>query len=443
MKSEKLLSVTFCCSVLGTSAHAGGFNLDHQNAAALGAAFAGSEATQADAGFAAFNPAAIASQEGHFSANVTGIWPRVDYDNASATLLSVAPVAGATTGDGVIKKAIVPNLSVSIPVTDRLSVGLVANATFGFTTTFAEDSVVRYQAQDSELKVIEVTPMAAFEVIEGFRVGAGLRIQHMDLSLTSVIDAGGIAAASMIPGFLPGGDDLPASFAAKDIAVGYSVGLQADLTPRLHAGLAYLSKVDHSFEGDATFELGSSLAAQILNGAAGLFSADRFSSDFATPATAALGLRYEANEQFTLLASARIMFWSSFDVVTLSFNDAATPPEILTQEWNDSWLFSIGGEYALNEATSLRAGFMFDESPVNDQFASPRIPDGDRHWFAAGLTRSLSENVSADIGVAYAFFSDRAVNLDGAAPENLFRGSLTANLETEVFAASLRIRYKF
>ena len=115
----------------------------------------------------------------------------------------------------------------------------------------------------------------------------------------------------------------------------------------------------------------------------------------------------------------------------------------MTQEWNDSWLFSIGGEYALNEATALRAGFMFDESPVNDQFASPRIPDGDRHWFAAGLTRSLSENVSADIGVAYAFFSDRAVNLDGAAPENLFRGSLAADLETEVFAASLRIRYKF
>ncbi len=430
--------------IAGTQAHAGGFNLDHQNAAAMGSAFAGAETAQADSGYAAYNPASIAGiARAEMSANIAGVLPSANYSGADATLFGIAPVAGASSGDNVIKNAIVPNLSVALPVMDRLTIGVVANATFGFTTTFADDSIVRYQAQESELTVIEVTPMAAFEVSPSLRLGAGLRIQHMDLSLTSAIDAGGIAAVSLIPGFAPGGDDLAASFSGADIAIGYSVGLQADLTPRIHAGLSYLSKVDHTLDGDARFYLASSAAAQILNGAAGLFAADRFATNLATPATAALGVRFDVNERIAALGSARRMFWSSFDVVTLTFNDGATPVETVTQNWNDSWLFSVGGEFSVSDDTKLRAGFMFDESPVKAEFASPRIPDGDRNWFAAGLTQGLGEDLSVDVSAAYAFFSDRAVNLDGAAPENLFRCSLTANFETEVFAASLRLRYKF
>ena len=432
------------CAFIWTPALAGGFNLDHQNAAAMGAAFAGAQATPEDAGFAAYNPAAIAGiGRGEASASVTGIFPSVSYSNADATLLGFAPVAGAASSDRVIKDNFVPNFSIAFPLGERLTVGLVANATFGLKTDFASDSIIRYQAQHSELTVLEVTPMAALEVSPALSIGAGLRLQHMDLSLTSVIDAGGIAAANLIPGFLPGASDLPASFDAENVAIGYTVGLLAELTPRLHAGLSFLSKIDHDLDGDARFDLASSPAAQVLNGAAGLFAANGFTAEFATPATIAAGLRFAASDRFTLLASARLMFWSSFDAVSLSFNDGVTPVETVTQDWKDSWLLSAGGEYAAGAATTFRAGVMFDESPVNDAFATPRIPDGDRYWLAAGVTQDLGEKLSADIGLAYAFFSDRHIDLDGAAAENLFRGALTADFSTEVFAASLRLRYKF
>lgn len=436
-------TVIFCATLLGVPAHAGGFNLDHQNAAALGAAFAGAEATAADAGFAAYNPAAIADiKRSEISVSVTGILPSSNYSNASGTLLGISPVAGAASGDDVISNAVVPNLSLAVPLTDRLTVGLVANATFGLKTGFDAESVVRYQARASELTVLEVTPMAAFEVTSSLRIGAGLRIQHLDLALTSVIDAGGIAAASMVPGFAPGASDLAAAFAASDVRIGYTAGLHASLTPRFDVGLTYLSKIDHSIEGDVTFNLASSVAAQVLNGAIGLFDADRFETELATPATAALGVRYQASERLMLLGSARRMFWSSFDVVQLAFNDGATPPEVLTQNWRDSWLLSVGGEVAANADTMIRAGFMYDESPVNGAFASPRIPDNDRYWLAVGLTRTVSESASLDLGLAYAFFSDRRIDIDGAAPEDLFRGALSSDFETQVFAASARLRLK-
>lgn len=435
-------AMIFCASA--GNAAAGGFNLDHQNAAALGAAFAGSESRRADAGFAAYNPASIAGLErAEINLSATGVLPSARYLNADGTLIGGTPVAGAASGRGVITDAVVPNLSFAAPVTDRLSVGIVLNATFGLKTAFAPDSIVRYQAQGSDLRVLEAAPTAAFEVSPNFRLGASLRIQHMDLSLTSIIDAGGVAAANSIPGFSPGSNDLAADFDVQDIAIGYAVGLQADLTPRVHGGFAYISKIDHSLNGDAHFDLASSAAAQILNGAAGLFGADRFTSQFATPATAALGAEIELSERLSALASARVMFWSSFERVALAFNDSATPDEILTQDWKDSVLLSIGAEFDATDSTTFRAGFMYDESPVNATFAHPRIPDGDRYWITAGLTRNFGDKLIADIGAAYAFFSDRPVNLDGAAPENLFRGALTADFETEVLAASLRIRYKF
>lgn len=425
-------------------AFAGGFSLEHQNAQALGVAFAGAESASGDAGFAAHNPSSLARVERpELSFNATQIWPSASYSGAAATLLGATPVTGANAGASVIKKALVPNLSAAAPLTDRITIGLVAHATYGFTTSFAEDSVVRYQARESELRAIEVTPVIAIEAAPGLRVGAGLRLQHLDLSLTSTIDAGGIAAASLVPGFSPGSSDLSASFGGSDLAVGFSVGLQADLSQTLHVGAAYASRIDHSFEGDAEFDLASSAAASVLNAAAGLFGADRFSTGLSTPASFAFGARYEATDRISFLASTKLTRWSSFDVVALEFNDAATPDETLTQNWKDSWSFSLGVEYAASPSTTVRAGVMYDESPVNGAYASPRIPDGDRRWIAAGMTQKLSKRLAADLGVAYASFSDRTIANDGTAPEDVFRGALAAKFETEVYAVSLRLRYRY
>ncbi len=434
-----------CCGALATHpAFAGGFSLEHQNAGALGAAFAGAEAKDGDAGYAAYNPAAlgaIGSVEVNF--NATGIWPLTRYDNADGRLLGAAPIAGVSADDGIIDFAVVPNFSFAAPLTDRLTLGVVANATFGFTTEYDASSIARYQARESDLAVLEITPIAAFELTDAITLAGGLRFQHVDLTITSTIDAGGIAAASMIPGFAPGGSDFDAAFEGTNWAVGYTVGLNADLSERLVVGLVWRSKIEHDIVGAASFDIGASPAAQTLNGIAGLFAADEFESSLALPASAALGARFKASERVTLLASAKLTRWSSFEAVELAFNDGVTPAETLTQDWRDSWGFSAGGEVEATDATTWRAGFYYDQSPVNDDFASPRIPDGDRYWFAAGGSHNFSKALSADLGVAYAIFEDRSIDISGALPEELFRGALNLDFQTQAIALSGRMRWQF
>lgn len=425
-------------------AEAGGYNLDHQNAAALGAAFAGSESARSQVAFAAYNPAAIGkSGKLAIAGSVTGVFPQAQYSNADGTLLGVAPVTGQAADDGITKNAVVPNLSIAGSPLEALSLGVVVNSTFGLDTDYTDGSILRYQAQRSALRTIEVTPMAAYEVWPGIVLGVGLRVQYVDLSLTSIVDAGGIAAANSIGGFTPGSSDLPASFDGDDTSVGYSVGLQASPHRLVDLGIAYQSAVQHEINGNAHYDLNASLAGQILNGGVGLFAAQGFETKLDTPGSLAVGFRLNATDDLRLLFSERVLFWSRLDQVAVDFNDLATPTDVLTQDWRDSTMTSVGVELDVLDGTTLRAGYMYDQSPVRGRYASPRIPDSDRHWITAGVSHAVTPQLSADLGLAYAFFDDRRIRLDGADPENQFRGSVNADIEASAVAASLGLRYSF
>ncbi len=427
-----------------SAAIAGGFNLDHQNAAALGAAFAGAEATRAEAAFAAYNPAAIGGAGRlDIAASITGIFPDSGYSHAEATLLGVANVSGQTSDDDTTEAAAVPNLSLSYSPIDKLALGLVVNTPFGLDTDYSRSSIVRYQAQRTGLRAIEVTPMVAYEIWPGIVAGVGLRVQYVDLSITSIIDAGGVASASGVPGFTPGSSDLAASFNGDDTAVGYSLGLQASPHRLVDLGVSYFSAVEHQIHGNSFFELDSSLAGETLNSLTGVFGAENFKTRLDTPATLAIGIRLHATDRLRILFSERVMFWSKLDILALSFDDGATPTEVVTQNWRDSTMTSVGIEVDVLQGTTLRAGYMYDESPVRGRFATPRVPDSDRHWISFGLSHSLSKNLFADLGFAYAFFKERRIRLSGATPENTFRGSLDAETNASGVGTSLGLRYRF
>ena len=228
-----------------------------------------------------------------------------------------------------------------------------------------------------------------------------------------------------------------------DVDFGYALGAQYSPLSWVDIGLAYNSSVQHNIKGNAHFDLPSSIAGQTLNGAVGLFSAEDFRTKLKTPGSVALGTRVSLNDQVRLLASVRVMMWSTFDVVALNFNDGVTPPETSTQNWRDSVMASIGAEYQARPSTTVRAGFMYDQSPVRDRLAIARIPDGDRYWLSFGLSQAITSHIDADLGFAYAIFADRKVDLNGARPENQFRGSLKADFTGDVVAASMGVRWKF
>ncbi|WP_350623952.1 outer membrane protein transport protein, partial [Pseudoalteromonas sp. 24-MNA-CIBAN-0067] len=92
--------------------------------------------------------------------------------------------------------------------------------------------------------------------------------------------------------------------------------------------------------------------------------------------------------------------WSSFDKLEA---EVGLPPEQgfeKTEDFSDSFRYSVGTDYQLNEDILLRAGVAFDESPVSQTHLSISIPDTDRFWFSFGGNYTIDQNSNVDLGVS-------------------------------------------
>ena len=77
--------------------------------------------------------------------------------------------------------------------------------------------------------------------------------------------------------------------------------------------------------------------------------------------------------------------------------------------WQDGWLFALGGEYDWSPSLTLRTGVSYEISPV--QSATSRlvqVPDSDHTWVSVGASYKLSTNSSIDFAYSHIFYEDDA-----------------------------------
>ena len=83
----------------------------------------------------------------------------------------------------------------------------------------------------------------------------------------------------------------------------------------------------------------------------------------------------------------------------------------LAFNWKDTWRFSVGANYRVNDAIKIRMGVAHDETPTNDATRTPRLPDQDRTWVAVGLQYRVPRAGVLEIGYAHEFIRDASVNV--------------------------------
>lgn len=66
----------------------------------------------------------------------------------------------------------------------------------------------------------------------------------------------------------------------------------------------------------------------------------------------------------------------------------------LPLRFEDTWRAGLGANYRLDERRKLRLGTAWDLSPVRDEFRTPRLPDEDRAWAAAGFEWKLGDKTA-------------------------------------------------
>ncbi|GHC24730.1 OmpP1/FadL family transporter [Aidingimonas halophila] len=442
-KFNKLsIAVAIASSALvTTSAFASGFQVREQSAKALGNAFSNAAAGAEDVSFMAYNPAAIGNIEGtQIAGGLSYIDANFELTDAEASNVAGVPYSSSASGQGG-ESAWVPSFAAKTRLHEELDLGLAIYAPYGLSTKYDQEWIGRYHAIETELETIDIQPTLNYRATDRLDLAVGLRAQYADATLSNAIDLGGRSGNPA----LVGNADGMAEVTGDDWGYGYTLGALFQATEKTRFGVSYRSEVDLTLDGEVDYSADNAAGQQVLaeSQATGQLQDGGGKADITTPANANLGVYHQLTDRLALMANVEWTEWSSFDELVVEFADGSN--STTTENWDDTWAFSVGANYTLNPQWILRAGLGIDESPVpSAEYRTPRVPDADRRWASLGATWMPNENLGISAGYMRVFADDGDIDQDATpSNENRIRGNLSGTYEVDADVFALSVDYRF
>lgn len=401
--SKRAMLAAGVCVLAGgivTSANAAAFYLQEQSVKGAGRAFSGEVADQGAASLW-WNPAASGGMiGGDATIGVSEIMPRGDvHDNGTLIVRpgqAPAPVGGNADARNPINNGTLPSGAIAYAVTPKLSLGLAVTSPFSFTTDYDADSWVRYTADKTSLRTVDIQPSVAYQIVPGFSVGLAANAEYVKATL-----------GNYLPNLSPLLPDGHQTLKGNGWDWGWSAGFQYQGGP-ISAGISYKSSVKHKLDGTVTTAGLISVPGVPLANNNGSVAT---TADFRTPWQIDVGLRFKATQQLTLNVQVNRFGWNKFDAINLGAPLNVAIPE----NYGSTWSYAGGLDFALSPAVTLRAGIQHDESPTRDTHRDARVPDSNRWNFAGGASFDLTKNIGIDAAFNYIKFKDASIDRTTAA----------------------------
>jgi long-chain fatty acid transport protein len=369
-------------AVIGTAvAVGGGFQLNEHGARAMaqGGAFA---ARASDASAIYFNPAGLGFQsQGEIYLGTTFIMPKVSFYGP----ITDANDPAIKNETKMVSQTFTPiNLYATYPVTENLHVGIGVINPYGLGTEWPSDWVGKYITTKVDLQSFYYTPTAAYKVNDQLSVGAGLSIVSGSVKLQqakNVINTDTRVAIDM----------------TTKMAYGFNAGIQYKISPEVSAGVSYRSSVKLDASGSATFNPQFAIV-NVVN--------DDVTASLELPATAFVGLAYKASPNLEVEADYQYIGWSSYKQLEINFKNDPTKNVVSPKNYENTYMIRVGGEYTM-DALKIRAGYLYDHSPVTAAYVEPLLPDANRNGMNIGFGYQFTKEISADVSYMFLKFDQR------------------------------------
>lgn len=329
----------------------------------------------------AYNPAGMTQLEGtQTQAGMTFIAP-----SAKAEI-------GGETYDTVNKVYAPPHAYITHQVNDDLWLGFGVYTRFGVGTNYDDDWAGRYNMYKASLESFTFSPAVAYKLTDDWSVGAALDVMHLSFDLRQVLSP------------LSGAPNSRFLLENSGIAVGWNVSTRYEITDSISFGAIY--RAPQRLVGHGSSEIESSGLDEELKMRA------------TVPGSASVGFSFEPTDWWRFEADAVYTTWSDYKKIEYNFSDATAAvtglPENLNslKKWKDTWRFQLGTEFDLNESSSLRFGYVWDESPIRKGYEDYMLPTNDRHMFSCGYGFQ-KDNWELDLSFMYLMMKDR--HIDGRA----------------------------
>jgi len=250
-----------------------------------------------------------------------------------------------------------PTVYIAGPVHQRVTLGLGLFTPFGLGTMWPPNWPGRFITTFSKLRTFNVNPTVAVKVRDNLSLAAGVNMLWSAVDLKRMIFP--LNRESYVSG--------------NGMGVGYNLGALYEPIPGVKLGVHYRSEINVKHRG--TLSIHPPIIPDITG-----------SANLTFPPSVTFGTAYSRIKPFTFLFDVTWTGWSTFDQLRIDLGRPLFGARSLVtpKDWRDAWAFRFGANYEIKPGIKVRAGYIYDMTPVPDHTFDPQLPDANRHVFTIG-----------------------------------------------------------
>lgn len=314
-------------------------------------------------------------------------------------------------------------------IKDWVSFGLAVYTPYGSSVEWDKNWQGAYLVNNIDLKAIFVQPTLSFKIGDVMSIGGGPIYATGSVTLNKNLAPEGSYLGN-----------TNVDLEAKGItAWGYNVGMMFKPMKEITLGFDYRSEIMMEARGGSAVYNDLSVAVQgnpALN-------PTTFDADLPLPAEITAGISFQPNDKWLFAFDYNHTKWSIYKSLDVNFANGTTSQNL--RNYKDSNTYRLGAQYKASNKFTLRAGWYFDESPVQDGYFAPETPRNDSNGYTGGLTYQINDKLGIDLSFLYLHFDETNNSYDyyDNPTTNTGYSSFGGTYKSSVFSPGIGITYGF
>jgi long-chain fatty acid transport protein len=393
----------------GGVAYGNAFNVNEHDAASSGRGGA-TAATNTSASSVVFNPGGIPVGEGTQVAINGSLYITQGF---------YEPEGGGAKVKTDTSPVPVPAIYLTSRVHDMVGVGVALHFPFGASISWPDGHPQRATLTDQTLRTFFITPSVGINLdkqVPGLSFGGGLDLVPATVLLKRAVVFGDTEGTAEL-----GGD-------AFGIGGRGGIMYRPPAVKQLSLGVMYRSQVTLDFEGKGDFDIAQPYRDQLPPDG-------DITTTIVLPQQVWAGVAVRPIPQLELELDGVWIDWSAFK--ELRINLPADQVTVAPQNYEDKITVRFGAEYDINEQAAVRAGFVYDPTPIPDTTQSAQLPDANRINVALGGSYKFTPDYGLHLGFLWVTPQDRETS------DDLYSPTYKGTYGVQAFVASLMFSATF
>ena len=140
------------------------------------------------------------------------------------------------------------------------------------------------------------------------------------------------------------------------------------------------------------------------------------------------------------MADAQWTGWSAIQDLTF-VRDSGQTLLSTPENFKNVWKFAVGANWRPDSVWTVRGGLAHDQSPVQTEYRTARLPDANKNWLTLGGQYKTSNAFKLDFGAAYLWVNSGQINNNGGDPSG--NGLLNGHYNSSTWILSGQAAWSF